>query len=340
MQHYLDLLLERPLGQHILILAGLVLALAALDYGLVYRPRATGIARTTAELELARLEGARLRKVLGRLPGLRDQEETLRRDLRRLLPRLGGAATPLEDISARAALAGLEVTRFQPGTARAGEHYEEIPVELEFKGTFHDLLRFLELSAGSRLLNAADPDIQTLATGNGRTTLRIALEMVTLRLPPDGDGAVLEKDAGGETRTPDPAPAPPLERAEADLPPRDPFHPYQAATPPEPETQPGPAVAEQPPSETHPPTRFHAAGIAWGPGTPVALVNEGDGTGHVVQPGSSLGVHPYRVRGITPCEVIVEPIHDHGDRSSETRLKLPRCAIPGPMEEPAEHSAP
>ena len=143
MQHYLDLLLERPLGQRIFILAGLVLALAALDYGLVYRPRATGIARTTAELELARFEGARLRKVLGRLPGLRDQEETLRRDLRRLLPRLGGAATPLEDISARAALAGLEVTRFQPGTARAGEHYEEIPVELEFKGTFHDFLRFL-----------------------------------------------------------------------------------------------------------------------------------------------------------------------------------------------------
>ena len=264
MHYYLDLLLERPLGQRILFFTGLVLALAALDYGLVYRHQAGGIARTTRELELARVEEMRLRKLLGRLPGLRDQEETLRRDLRSLLPRLDGAATPLEDISARAALAGLEVTRFQPGAARPGEHYDEIPVELDLKGTFHDLLRFLELSARSRLLNATDPDIRTLAAGNGRTTLRTALEMVTLRLPPDGGGA------GVEPRTPAPYPAPPLERAEADPPSRDPFQPYRAETPPEPETRPGPAVAEQQPSDAQPSPRFHAVAIAWGPSAAVA----------------------------------------------------------------------
>ena len=240
-----------------------MLALAALDYGLVYRPRAGGIAHTTGELELARVEETRLRKLLGRLPGLRDQEEALRRELRSLLPRPDRAGDgALEDISARAALAGLEVTRFQPGAARAGEHYAETPVELEFKGTFHDLLRFLELSANSRVLNAADPDIRTLATGNGRTTLRTALEMATLRLPPDGDG--VEDGADAARRTPDPPPAPPLERAEADLPPRDPFQPHQAGTPPDPEPQPGPAVAEQQPAEAQPSPRFHTAGIAWG----------------------------------------------------------------------------
>ena len=338
MHYYLDLLLERPPGQLILLLAGLVLALAALDYGLVYRPRAGGIARTASEIELARVEEARLRKLLGRLPGLRDQEEALRRELRSLLPRPDRAATPLEDISARAALAGLEVTRFQPGAARAGEHYGETPVELEFKGTFHDLLRFLELSARSRLLNAAAPDIQTLATGNGRTTLRAALEMATLRLPPNGDG--VEDSADAARRTPDPPAAAALERAEVGLPPRDPFQPYQTETPPDAEPRPGPAVAEQQPSEAQVSPRFHAVGIAWGPRAAVALVTEGDGTGHVVQPGASLGAHPYRVRSITPCDVVVEPVRHHGDRPSETRLKLPRCATPRPTGEPAEHSAP
>lgn len=340
MRYYLDLLLERPFGQRILFLAGLVLALAALDYGLVYRPRAGSIAHTTGQLELARVEETRLRKLLDRLPGLRDQEEALRRELRSLLPRPDRAATALEDISARAALAGLEVTRFQPGAARAGEHYAETPVELEFKGTFHDLLRFLELSANSRVLNAADPDIQTLATGNGRTTLRTALEMATLRLPPNRDGDGVEDGADAARRAPDPPPAPLLERAEVGLPPRDPFQPYQAGTPPDPEPQPEPAVAEQQPAEAQPSPRFHAAGIAWGPGAAVALVTEGDGTAHVVQPGTSLGPHPYRVRSISPCEVIVEPVRNHGAGSSETRLKLPRCAVPRPMGERAEHPAP
>ena len=253
----------------------------------------------------------------------------MRRDLRRLLPRLGGAATPLEDISARAALAGLEVTRFQPGTARAGEHYEEIPVELEFRGTFHDFLRFLELSAG------------VTASERRRPRYPDSRHRERAHDPPhragDGDAAIAARrrrgrrgggrrrgdtDAGsgsgtaartGGSRSPATGSVSPLSGGDS-------ARAGDAAR-----AGGGRATALR--NRTPRPDSM-PRGIAWGPGTPVALVNEGDGTGHVVQPGSSLGVHPYRVRGITPCEVIVEPIHNRGDRSSETRLKLPRCADP------------
>lgn len=352
MGYYLDLLLDRPLAQRVALIAGLVLTLAAADYALVHRRQTAQIAHIIDDLDRSRLQEARARSELRRLPQLRQEAAALQRELRSRLPRGTGPPTPLEAVSARAAAAGLDVVRFQPGAVRAGEHYTETVVEVDLVGRFHDLLRFFESSGDPRdPLTAANLAIESLPSEDARTVLRVTLEMAALRMPgpePDtamGENAVSELDTdpeGGavpEAETPrspaspagrslemsdafGTATSPLLGKAAARLPPRDPFQPYRPPSPPEPE--PEPEAAGDQPHEPLPAPRFHAVGIVWGTQSAVALVKDADGFRHLVQPGALLDGHPYRVKAITPCEVIMETAGDD-PTPRETRLKLARC---------------
>ncbi len=323
-RYYLNVLLELPLSRQLLLVAALVLVLAGLDYALVYRHQAGRIARIAADLDLVRLEEARLRAQLGRLPRLRKEAATLRRALLSRLPRTG-PSTPLETISARAAMAGLDMIRFRPGAVRAGEHFKEIPMEVEVKGTFHDLLGFFDLTAGSRdLLDATGLAIDALPAEDGGTMLRITLEMAALRVP--AENADAEISAGPDPAAPLSVGIPAPARVDAEPPPRDPFEPYKPPVPPGPVPQALPEPARDQPVEHDPVQRFHTAGIVWEKRAAVALVKDAEGSAYVVQPGARLGSRHYRVKAITPCEVVLEAVRN-GPNPRQTRLKVPRCTI-------------
>ena len=318
MEYYLDLLLDRPLAQRVALIAGLVLTLAAADYALVHRRQAARIVHVTEEFDRSRLQEARARSELSRLPRLREEAAALRRELRSRFPRGTGSPAPLEAISARATATGLDVVRFQPGAARAGEHYTETVVEVDLMGRFHDLLTFFESSGDPRgPLKAANLVIESLPYEDGSTMLRVTLEMAALRIPTPAPDTATEETA---VSAPDTASSPAVAWSDAGLPPRDPFQPYEPPAPPEPEPE---AAADQP-HEPLPAPRFHAVGIVWGTQTAVALVQDADGFGHLVQPGALLGGHSYRVKAITPCEVVMETAGDD-PAPREIRLKLARC---------------
>lgn len=327
MRYYLDLLLERSPAQRILLLLGAALVLGALDYVLVYRPQASRIARAAAQLELTGLDDARLRRELARLPQLRGELAGLRRETRFRLP---GAADPsvlLEGVTARAAMAGLEVIRIHPGAAVEGEHFTRIPLKVELEGSFHDLLRFLQRPAASqRLPSPRDLDIEALGVRDGRTVLRIGLEMATLRVPDAGEAVGSAARADQEQAAGMVDPAAPVPANVGPLPSRDPFQPYQAAPQPDPEG-PVPETAPGPPPETRPAPRFRAVGVVWQRWMAVALLRDGEGYGHVVQPGSRLDGRRILVKAVTPCEVILETATT-GAEPGETRLTVPRCRLP------------
>ena len=334
MRYYLDLLLDRPLGQQIMLLLGMVLLLAALDYVLVYRPQAHGIGRTTAALELAHLEEARLRRELARLPQLREELAGLRRGLRSRLPPSTEPSSLLESVAVRAAAAGLEVIRVHPGEAVEGEHFTEHPVTVELEGSFHDLLTFLGGSSGpSRLTTPRNLVIEAADAEDGHTVLRIALDMATLRFPAleeagdtpvDGDQAARKGDRGVES----------VEVKTLPLPRRDPFQPYRVLEPPDPDGLPEPEAAPVPPPDPDPVPRFRAVGIVWQHRAAVALVRDGEGYGHVVQRGSRLAGRRIRVKAVTPCEVVLETARP-GAEPGETRLAVPRCHWPQATGGPA-----
>ncbi|MCY4485533.1 MAG: type 4a pilus biogenesis protein PilO [Deltaproteobacteria bacterium] len=329
MQYYLDLLLERSAAQWAACILGASLALAALDYALLYRPQSGSIDRVEAGLEIARLEQTRLRRQADQLPRLREDLAALRGALRSRLPHADEPVDPLESVTARAAAAGLEMVRFQPGAAVAGEFLTEVPLELEFAGTYHDLLRFLESAAPGTLADARKLAIAALPGNGDAATLRIAMELVTLR-PLERDA---DDEGGDETRTAREAagrgtPAPPSPSAVVTAAPlsRDPFEPYR--TPP-PVAQPLPAADPEPtPSpEPVPQPRLRATGIVWGPLHAAALVKDAEGDIHVVGRGSRLGGHSYHVKAITPCEIILQAPGPDG-QPRETRLSVRHCDSP------------
>ena len=346
MRHYLDLLLERSLAQRLLFLLGAVLLLAALDYALLHRPRARSIARAAARLDLARLDEARLRRELGRLPGLREELAGLRRELRSRLPPAAEPSSVLESVTVRAAAAGLEVVRLHPGAAVEGEHFTERPVKVDLQGGFHGLLKFLERApAPRRSTSPGNLAVEAAGVEDGRTVLRITLDMATLRMraveeagapaPPAAEGrAGGVADAGPSV--PEPAgaavaeaayPAEPLPAATLPPPRRDPFQPYAVPAQPHPGGPPEPDAAPVLPPEPDPGPRYRAAGIVWQRHAAVALVRDAEGRGHVVQPGSRLDGPRTRVKAVTPCEVILETARA-GAEPGETRLAVPRCRLP------------
>ena len=326
MPYYLDLLLQRSLAQRVLLLLGTILLVAALDYVLVHRPQAGRIVRATAEIELVRLDEARLRRELARLPGLRKELAGLRRERQSRFPRVAEPSTLLESVTARAALARLEVVRFHPGAAVQAEHFTEIPMKVELQGSFHEFLGFLDLSAEShRLPSLRSLAIQALGAEEGRMVLRIALDMAMLRLLPEEETTPVDVShaaGAGEIAvvqtalSPDPAGVRPL-------PGRDPFQPYPVAAPPNPDGLPGRDRAQDP----TPAPRFQAVGIVWQKRAAVALVQDAEGYGHVVQPGSRLDGGRVRIKAITPCEVVIETARTRTE-PAEIRLRVPRCNSP------------
>ncbi len=353
MRHYLDLLFERPLAHRIVFLLGTVLLLAALDYALLYRPQTRSMARAAARFDLARLDEARLRRELARLPQLREELAGLRRELRSRLARTAEPSSLLESVTVRAAAAGLEVVRLHPGAAVEGEHFTEHPMRVELQGSFHDLLKFLERSPGPRRSTSpGNLAVEAAGVEDGRAVLRITLDMATLRIravEEAGEAATPadEGHAGGMAdvgpSVPEPAgaavaeaasPAEPLPAETLPLPRRDPFQPYHVPAQADPDGQPEPDAVPVPPPEPDLEPRYRAVGIVWREETGVALVRDGEGYGHVVQPGSRLDGRRIRVRVVTPCEVILETART-GVEPVETRLTVPRCHPAPATDEPS-----
>ncbi len=343
MRYYLDLLLERSLAQQILFVLGVIFLLAALDYVLVHRPQAGRIARAAAELDLARLDEARLRRELGRLPRLRDELAGLRRELRSRLAPTAEPSSLLESVTVRAASAGLEVIRLHPGAAVEGEHFTEHPMSVELQGSFHDLLKFLERSPGPRRSTSPrNLTVEAAEVEDGLAVLRIKLDMATLRTPTEEEagGTATPADEGQAAGTanagasvPEPAgaavaeaayPTAPLPAATLPLPRRDPFQPYDVPVQPQPDGPPERDAVPVPPPEPDPAPRYRAVGIVWQEHAAVALVRDAEGRGHVVHPGSRLDGRRIRVTAVTPCEVVLETARA-GAEPGETRLAVPRC---------------
>ena len=142
-----DDILERPPRQKLAALGGIVLAVAFLDWTYFYGPRQQSLtdihdevaqkkseldgkrsktdARAAAERELRDL-GAELKRAEARLP---DQREI---------------ADLLSNVAASGRAAGLEITLFRQKPEVLHDFYAEVPVEMQMRGTYHDVALFLD----------------------------------------------------------------------------------------------------------------------------------------------------------------------------------------------------
>jgi type IV pilus assembly protein PilO len=160
MEGLLDTIREWPISQKLGALAAVILIVFVVDFLYVYSPKSEELAAMQADLEQqqATLEEKRL-KVNARAEEekrIRDLQADVKRAEARL-PEGREIADLLSNIAASARAVGLDLTLFRQKPETYSEFYADVPVQMEMRGTYHELAAFMDrVKRLDRIVNVSD----------------------------------------------------------------------------------------------------------------------------------------------------------------------------------------
>lgn len=202
-------LLERmgklPRIQRLGIIVLVYLALGALFWFLLYSPKQ----KTISVLENQRKELESKKEVVERRA--RDKE-AFERELEELTLQLRQALRQLPDdreipdllsrISTIGRRIGLEIHRFLPQDEVIHEYHAEVPVELEIRGSYHEVAMFFDrLSKLSRIVYVQDITMENPVEASGKVIVTVTGRLTTFRFLSEGErGSEAPKQAAGGRR--------------------------------------------------------------------------------------------------------------------------------------------
>lgn len=134
-----------PVAKKVAVTAGIVLAMALLDYQFFYGESSSKIASARAHESELMDELTSYRKRRGEYLGYRDELKQLQdeqRELLRALPKRAEIPSFLANVQEQAELSGLEVLSVDIGQEAPLDLYVKIPVKMEVRGTYHQISRF------------------------------------------------------------------------------------------------------------------------------------------------------------------------------------------------------
>src|SRR3990170_5452045 len=141
----LDAVMKLPLSKKIIILAGIIIAIAALSYQLLLKPQTTEIANLTVSLAELTVKVEENRRIAADIPRFQKEKDELEEQLKKALSQLPNEkeiANLIDSISESARKSGLKIGLFKPIEGSIKGFYAEIPVEMEVEGTFESLYDF------------------------------------------------------------------------------------------------------------------------------------------------------------------------------------------------------
>ena len=160
MSGLLETISEWPIKQKIAALIGVFIVVGLLDYSYILSPKLDELAQTQQSIEndQATLEQKRL-KVNARAEEekrIRDLQADVKRAEARL-PEGREIADLLSNIAASARAAGLDLTLFRQKPETYSEFYADVPVQMEMRGTYHELAAFMDrVKRLDRIVNVSD----------------------------------------------------------------------------------------------------------------------------------------------------------------------------------------
>jgi type IV pilus assembly protein PilO len=153
----IEKVLDRPKGQKLGILVGLIILLSAAFYSFVYSPQADEVAKLNESIEAARNEKSVKQKRAANLPKLQQELGELDVRLKEAIAQLPSKkeiADLLSSVAAKAQESGLDINLFRPKPESYKDFYAEIPVDINIKGTFHNVIIFFDaIGRLTRLIN-------------------------------------------------------------------------------------------------------------------------------------------------------------------------------------------
>ncbi len=185
MKELLDRILQLPKGQKVGLLIGLLLVLGAFYQMFLYSPRAIRITQLKEEIENARNDRIRKRKLTANLPKLKQESQQLEGMLREAvaqLPDKKEIPELLSSISSRASEAGLQILTFRPRGENLRDFYAEIPVDIVVRGGFHNVVSFFdEVGRLDRLVNIQNIGIRNPTVKDGAISVDTSSQATTFR---------------------------------------------------------------------------------------------------------------------------------------------------------------
>jgi len=199
----LDDILERPTSHKVGALVGLVLAVVILDWQYWYGPNQADLADLNAQVAQKRAD-LDMRRSKTNARGeferdLRDLNAELKRAQARL-PDQREIADLLSSVAASGRSAGLEIVLFRQKPEVYHDFYADVPVEMQMRGTYHDLALFLDrVKRLDRIVNVSDINMKKPRIEGDRMMLDAACTATTFRFLDEAERArILEEKKKNE----------------------------------------------------------------------------------------------------------------------------------------------
>lgn len=206
MEKLIERIAKAPLGAKLGVVAGVLVALTALNYFAFSFPFGPSISDIDARVMRGRAEQARLDAELGEKTAIANNLNQYRREKEMLEQRLTEALAELpaeknidellQLFQDRAQKAGLEIVTIEPQAAVAEKFYARIPIPMTVTGNFHEIATFLDsLGRLRRIVNVSDIVLDAPKDVNGKVILNAKFLATTFMFLSPGGGPGVKKGA-------------------------------------------------------------------------------------------------------------------------------------------------
>jgi len=185
LQPHIDKLSKLPRSYRLAMLPVVVLLLAGLYWQLLYQPAREDLMRVGKQtlevqrkLNEARAVAANLEKFQQEITNLEKQVTVALREL----PNDKELPVLLTDISSLGKGAGLEFESFKPKEENPRDFYAEVPIDIQFKGTYHEIARFFDdIAKLPRIVNVNEIEMTVASESLAETRLQVKGSATTFR---------------------------------------------------------------------------------------------------------------------------------------------------------------
>lgn len=185
MNPIIEKVIEKPLGQRLMIWVGSLLFIALIYWSYFHKSVARDLEKVQTEVEKLESEKTNELRLSRNLKKFKEEVAKLDVQLKFALKQLPDAREIpdlLSSISNLARDSGLEVSLFKTRPEIIKDFYAEVPVEVSLGGNFHQVLSFFdEVGHLNRIVNISDIELKEPKATEGSLLVKTACVATTFR---------------------------------------------------------------------------------------------------------------------------------------------------------------
>jgi type IV pilus assembly protein PilO len=197
----LDDLRDRPGGQKAALVGVVVLIAAVLDWQYWYGPERRALTQLTTQTSALRAELETKRSKANARASAERELRDLAAELRRAearLPDQREIADLLSSVAGSARGVGLDIVLFRQKPEVPHDFYAEVPVEMQMRGTYHDVGLFLDrVKRLDRIVNVSDMQLKKPRVEGERVILEGSCTATTFRFLDEAERQRLQEQKKG-----------------------------------------------------------------------------------------------------------------------------------------------